>query len=122
MPQCYCSTSSVHTYIPSVLLASSFYVCRVAVTVPRTMHRLKKRFPPRPRAAKRNQEVEIVKLPPIDTKHKNFERRKSRPFGGRKNKEGREKGIEDHRAVSSFHAYNSMDYSHILHYSIVVCK
>jgi hypothetical protein len=33
-------------------------------------------------------------------KQRRLERRKSRPMAGRKNKEAREKAIEDHRAVS----------------------
>ncbi len=84
-------------------LTVCFLPCRGAVAVPRAIHRLKKILPPRPRAAKQNQDVEESKPPPVPTKvkkHRSLERRKSRPFGGRKNKEGREKAIEDHRAVS----------------------
>ncbi len=81
------------------------------------MQRLKKRLPPRPRAAKQTQKVEESKPLSIPTEAKqqrNSERRKSRPFGGRKNKEGREKAIEDHRAVS-------IDYSISIIVFISIC-
>lgn len=52
---------------------------------------------------KRAQEVGTIHTitTPLLTTSLKRERRKSRPFAGRKNKEGREKAVEDHRAVSS---------------------
>lgn len=90
---------------------TTFSPFRGAASLPRSIHKLKKRLPPRPRAAKQTQEVKEPKPPPVPTeavkKHKSVERRKSRPFGGRKNKEGREKAIEDHRAVSIDNNYDA---------------
>lgn len=85
------------------MMAHCLITNRAAATIPRVIPKLKRRRHP-PHVGKQTQEggVSDTSNIPVLTeslKQKTLQRRKSRPFAGRKNKEGREKAVEDHRAV-----------------------